>query len=230
MLIDNTNISAYGGTLLSVEWKPTDITTIENWLDTAAQPNIYRQYIKYSEADITILVEGSSYDDVEQKASNIISKMKKATLSFTKRNYYIKGYLVDAQTEMINPKARIITATYKGRKLAAAQVFTLTNGGSISVNGNCTVPATIEITPTQSISSVNITIGNKTYAFTNLASGNTYIVDAENGKITENGVLYSGYKSWYMPTVEGGTSTVTISPAAAALAASYKVYAQGRWI
>lgn len=230
MLINGTSISIYGGTLLSVEWNATDITTVENWLDTAVHPNFYRQQEKYSNANITILVEGSSYDDAEQKASNIVAKMKKATLSFTQRNYEISGYLENAKVEMINPKVRIIEASYKGRKLAPQQVFTLSSSNNIYVNGNCTVPAKINIVPSQYISTLSITIGSNTYTFNNLSSGLTYVADTENSLLLENGVNYANYGSWEMPTINSGSNTVTVSPSSAALGATITLIVQGRWI
>lgn len=219
------------GILLSVNYGYATVTNYNDWLRGSLNPLYYGQDTTYTTATYTILVEGESKEEVENKSSALVQSFKKALVMDSMTDFGIDGFLVSADNQDITGKARTIDIQFQGIKQGVRKTethtFTLNQAWSVEIQGNSATPAVFTFTLDMGYTAMTITINGEDFVVNNISSSATTLtIDSEKGTIDVDGTNWiENYDNWTFPNLIGGTNTIKITGGAPTLKIEYN----GRW-
>lgn len=231
LTINSVDCGAYGATLLSIDWGYATVTTYKDWLRNAKNPLYFGQDQTYTTAAIKFLVEGTDYNDIDKKSSNLVAAMRKCVIKVSDCDFYLDGDLVDSSNDKISPIAREVNITIEGIKIAETDVqshtFTADEPWEFTIKGNSAVPCVIKITPDIGYVSLELTINDKTFVIKNVASKTlALVIDSEQGTVREDGEnKIEDYESWEFPYLQAGTNKIQVNGAP-----TVTITYNGRWM
>lgn len=235
MKINNVDITVYGAELISKIINPSDYENAISYEDNMLLPIVTRGKFKLGSMDLGIMFKGSSEKEVVVKQSNfniqiatpeIIFKLdtglyEDITYVCVLNNARLEeeifiDKLDNKYTQKVNYKLIILE-----KKLP--EIVKTMEGTSITFNvdGNCEVPAVVEITPTLAIATLKITgLSDNTITVNNLVANKTVIF--KDGIVTVDGAnKFNDCDLWEFPRVKPGNNTVTIDKTTANVVVKY---------
>ena len=225
MNINDIDISKYNARQWRVEFSQSDMKNESEWVRGSPLPFFDGNYLGFKEVTVTLLVYGSSREDIRNKISDITA------LLLNPADLYLDGYTRRFRGILAKSTVRENSDSARKRFQALELVFdayeygeeqkTRAEGATQiqAVNpGNIISPAIIEITPQIGIAELTITgicrdSSNGTdlpVTVRSLTSGKTVVLDGVNGLITEDGQLKDA-DIWELPSLLPGTNNITLS-------------------
>lgn len=217
LTINSVDCGTYGATLLSIDWGYSTVTTYKDWLRNAKNPIYYGQDQTYTTAEIKFLVEGTDYNDLDRKSSNLVAAMKKCVIKVSDCDFYLDGDLVDSKNDKISSLAREVNVSLEGVKIAETDtqthVFKLNEPWELDIKGNSAVPCVIKIVPEMGYTSLDMTINDKTFKVKNvLSSVLTLVIDSVQGTILQDDEnKIEDYEAWEFPYLQPGKNIIKIN-------------------
>lgn len=224
MKINGWDISEANARQWNVTFEHNEIDNDSEWVSGAASPVLLNSTLDFKELSITLLVKGSSREEIVLNRSTILSKLlAPAVLELDGYSHFFKGVLTKASATEQGTKKRFHTLklTFNCYEYGAEQAIEKNKLESFTINnpGNLTTPAIIEITPTVGLATLTIT-GIVRNARTGvdlpvtvktLTTNKKVVLDGETGLITEDGVLKAGDVETYgLPSLLPGTNTIAL--------------------
>nr|DAH61359.1 MAG TPA: hypothetical protein [Caudoviricetes sp.] len=207
-------------TILSIDYGYATVTTYEDWLKNSTDPLFYGQDTQYTTAALEILVEADGLGALEKKCSNLYTSMKKAVIKDSAVDFSLDGFATNVQEQRLGPKARTLTVSFQGIKVAERQEESLVLGLTakpLTVNGNNKVSTIIEVLPEKNYVTLTLVVNDREYVLKNVTYitdenpvKNMIVIDGENGTVTRNGESYiDHYDSWDMPKLDSGVNQIS---------------------
>lgn len=206
-------------TILSIDYGYATVVTYNDWLKHSTDPLFYGQDTQYTTAALEILVEADGLGALEKKCSDLYASMKKAVIKDSVVDFALDGFVTNVSEQRLGPKARTLTISFQGIKVAERQEESFVLGldaKTLTVEGNNRVAAVVEVLPEKNYVTLSIVINDRKYILkdvtyiTDDVLRNKIIIDGENGTVIRNGEAYiDHYDSWDMPVVEGGKNSVS---------------------
>lgn len=235
MKVNNVDITVYEAELVSKIINPSDYENTISFEDGMLLPIVTRGKFKLGSIDLGIIFKGATEKDVVVNQSNFNSQIATSEIIFKldtglyedityvcvlnnarpEEEIFIDK-LDNKYTQKLNYKVIILE-----KKLL--EVVKTMEGTSITFNneGNCEVPATVEIRPTLAIATLKITgLSDDTITVNNLVANKTVIF--EDGKVTVDGAnKFNDCDLWEFPRIKPGSNTVTIDKTTANVVIKY---------
>lgn len=151
--------------------------------------------------------EGDSLKNITTNISNFTAMLQKgAEIILPDGFHYTCSYDSTTEPEEKAPWIMQVKFSLSGCRHRAMETATLTESGTISVDGNNETPAIIKIIPnenTQEVTVNGITVSNIT---------DTVIIDGINKTVMENGVnVYANTNLTKFPVLQNGYNSIEIS-------------------
>lgn len=229
LIINGTDISTYGATLLTVDYGYSKVITYKDWLRGTKNPLFYEQDTQYTTATYKILVEAADRKALDAASSNLAALARLGKYQVSDADFYIDGDLVDAEDNPISSKAKEVTIKVEGIKTQPeSKIFSPGLGEEIKFvpKGNCEVPARFRITMDMGYTVFYLTVNGKEYRITNLPTKSYLTIDGIKGRVDYGGAnKIDDYQAWDFPTLIGGQEN-TIEITGGSLQIDY----DGRWM
>ena len=217
--INNVANTAFKAKLLDRQINSNEVITIDDWLDGAIQPTFVRQQEKFKEITMTVLIEGSNEEDAYKMFSKLTRELSFGELKFNDINLTFK-VMINGAVSPKRLKPNVFEVDYKlkssygmageqkvNREAGAAATFTINNAGTAET------PCIIEITPTQSISSLTFEgFTDKPFTVKNIVSGQKVEINGETNAILMNGQNgFKNFDGWSFPSLIPGANNLKVS-------------------
>lgn len=229
LVINNTDISTLGATLLTVDYGYSKVTTYKDWLRGTLNPLFYEQDTQYTTATFKVLVEAANRKELDAASSNLVALARKGKYQVSDVDFYVDGDLVDAEDSPISSKAKEVTIKVEGIKTQHELKIVVPNLGEAATFiplGNCEVPAKFRIVMDMGYANFFLTVNGKDYKVTNVPDVSTITIDGIEGKVDYGGLnKIEDYKAWDFPTLIGGKEN-TIEVTGGSVYIEY----DGRWM
>ena len=219
--INNVANTAFKAKLLDRQINSNEVITIDDWLDGAIQPTFVRQQEKFKEITMTVLIEGSNEEDAYKMFSKLTRELSYGELKFDDMSLTFK-VMINGAVSPKRLKPNVFEVSYKlkssygmaqeqtvSRSAGAAATFTINNAGTAET------PCIIEITPTQSISSLTLEgFTDKPITVENIVSGQKVVINGETNSILMNGQNgFKNFDGWSFPSLIPGANSLKVSSA-----------------
>lgn len=148
--------------------------------------------------EIELLFNDTDIEAIKEDASTVrrILKHCQLTLDCIDDKYY-EGYLAEiGEHEFINEQTAIYRFTLLVSKWSTATTQTVTSGSTVTIEGAMETPLNITLTASGALTHPTIKVGDVTFTFASLASGDVLVINSMDGLITCNGSLYSADASF----------------------------------
>lgn len=224
MKVNNVDITVYGAELISKIINPSDYENTISFEDGMLLPIVTRGKFKLGSIELGIIFKGVTEKEVVLKQSDFNMQIANSEIVFKldtglyedityvcvlnnarlEEEIFIDK-LDNKYTQKVNYKVIILE-----KKLL--EVVKTMEGTSITFNneGNCKVPATVEIRPTLAIATLKIAgLSDSDIIIRNLVANKTVIF--KDGKVTVDGAnKFNDCDLWEFPRVKPGNNTVTV--------------------
>lgn len=180
----------------------------------------------FKDLTVTLMVYGSSRDDIMNRISDILALLTGETeLALDDWSHQFCGVLEKSSVKELSETSRNrfmeLSLQFTGYE-HGEEVSVTVSGSTITITnpGNMISPASIELTPTIGQSSITITgmcrdseTGEDLEVTVDaLTTGNTIVINGLTGLVTEAGELKAGdVDMWALPTLLPGENTITLS-------------------
>ena len=219
--INNVANTAFKAKLLNRQINSNEVITIDDWLDGAIQPTFIRQQEKFKEITMVVLIEGTNEEDAYKMFSKLTRELSYGELKFDDMSLTFK-VMINGAVSPKRLKPNVFEVSYKlkssygmaqeqtvSRSAGAAATFTINNAGTAET------PCIIEITPTQSISSLTFEgFTDKPFTVKNIVSGQKVVINGETSSILMNGQNgFKNFDGWSFPSLIPGANSLKVSSA-----------------
>ena len=219
--INNVANTAFKAKLLDRQINSNEVITIDDWLDGAIQPTFVRQQEKFKEITMTVLIEGANEEDAYKMFSKLTRELSFGELKFDDISLTFK-VMINGAVSPKRLKPNVFEVDYKlkssygmageqkvNREAGAAATFSIKNAGTAET------PCIIEITPTQSISSLTFEgFTDKPFTVKNIVSGQKVVINGETNAILMNGQNgFKNFDGWSFPSLIPGANNLKVSSA-----------------
>lgn len=236
MLINGTDLTGFGATVKqwTVEPGMRELKNDSEWERGSPLPIFQTPSATFKDLTITLMVYGSSRDDIMIRISDILASLTGETeLELDGWSHLFCGILENSSVKEVSETSRnrflkleLKFTGYEHGEEVEVSVEGVTSGDdgtqtiTVTNPGNVISPSTIELTPTIGMSSLVLnglcrdseTGEDLEVTVSTLTTGNTVVLDGMTGLITENGELKAGdVDMWALPTLLPGSNTITLS-------------------
>lgn len=227
MKINGIDISLFNGIQLNDDIKISESENSSKWNKNHINPTFDDNKFTFKCIDVTLLVIGTSKEEVKDNISNIVNLMRKK--SIIKLNHYKNNFIGSYESCSINKKspfAREVILTIKGYEESDETFIKIsdTDNHIIDNNGTSITPCYLEIMPTFSYSSLIISgLSDDPIKINNITANKKIIIDGYTNKITENEInKFNDVELFEFPTLNVGNNIVKISDDRATLTVKWK--------
>lgn len=225
MIMNGTNIlSTYGATLTGREIYPCEMVNFDDWLATSSRPiQTQPDSQEWSKIKASLLVEGSSEEDVLLKISSIVSLCRRGELKFPDFNFSYHAILNEHSSKMVMETAYELGLDFAADYKIGAEKSVYLNrvtSGTVNNPGNVPTPCIIEVTPSISLSDFtvggaarNITSGaDEPITIKSLSAGQKVTINGEDCTITAGGAnKFADSSFWEFPSLLPGSNSLFFS-------------------
>lgn len=227
MLINNKNISTFNAKLIDRAFTNHEVVSINEWLEGSPSPIFLRNYERYKELEVQLLVEGATDTAMLANIDKLVQEAKMCVVKFDDLPYYYEAHMEGtANIEKVNSKIHKLTLALMVHSTRGAELSQTANAVASKVftnTGTLASPAKITIVPTAAIATYTITgLTAQPLVLKNLVSGRTYIVDGYTYRYLSNGASdINNFAGFEFPSVKIGSNTVGFSSTAANVTINY---------
>lgn len=211
MLINSKNISTFGCSLVKYEVGSSELQKSVEWAKGSLSPLVAFDCNKFKDLTITLLLQGSSREQVETYKSNLAKELKKAKIKFTDSKFYYDGTLEGMTFTNINRLALEVEINFKALQQEGLKTINLARNASqsVTIEGNAATEVIIEITaPSAGVASFKI----NDITIKNITGGQTVVIDGIKKTITMNGKnKFADSDIWAFPVLKAGSNTITMN-------------------
>lgn len=218
MLINNIDIKNFDSQILEVDIQNSKIISKEN-INTINRlfPTFLKNEVGLNAITVTLLVNSLDKKRYFIDKSNLLKQMLKPFyLYFKDRDLKFYCVLLDqinkASLKQIRGKLQLQIIGYNVESLEILNLNRI-DKKTFNVNGNYTVPAVLEITPSADLIDITINgLANDPIIIKNLKQGKKIIIDSKEGTVLEEGKnKFSDTDFWEFPFLNPGPNTITLS-------------------
>lgn len=215
--INGNAYSTYSAKLLEYKFTNHEVIQVYDWLEGAAAPTYMRNYNRFKDIELIILITETTDSAAEGKVNLLVQQMKNCVLVFDgiSKSFacHFEGKL---QTERIKYGVFKITASLACYKTYGTEVTeTSTNATSKSITNSGTLASAMYITivPSTNLSTFTITgLSSSPIVLSNLTSGVTYTIDGYTYRYLEAGANdIANYGAFEFPVLPVGTTNIGFS-------------------
>lgn len=222
------DISEYGAYLVDRTITPNEIITVDNWLEGASSPTYIRQQDSFKTITVTIIVEGTSEQNVAYNISQVINAFREIkVLEFEDMPDFVFPATISGKPVItrLKPCVMKVVLTFKGSYMKTKEVTEvnpdITNGTfTFTVGGTAPTPLKFELTPIAS-TIVKVEVAGLVkggFTIRNVPFGSTLVIDTENGEVNlvnnSTGMATPAIDcyqdAWELPVLEPGTYVVSL--------------------
>lgn len=234
MLINGISIDKYDAQLIDRTITPNEIITVSDWLDGASSPTFVRQQDSFKTITAVLLVNGGDEETCAMDVSNLVCASRgQVDIKFDEDISALTypSTLESSQVERMKPGVHKLTLTYKAAHAYGKEVSMTVKGAAdgstrefeIINKGTAEAPLVMEIKINNAadINRINFdfwegkyNIGKYIGGFylNNLEKGHTYVVDTDQGTITDKDTgdsVIEKFDGYYLPKALVGVTGVT---------------------
>jgi len=229
MKVNGEDLSIFGKVK---QWRVTKmertLTSNTDWGRGSPLPMFGNIFASFKDLTITLMVYGSSRDDISNRISNIEAKLiNKITIEFDDWSHKFTG-IVTAMTrkeETDTSRHRFQTLELRVHGYEHGDLVAVSGNGvsSVTINnpGNVISPAIIELTPTAGRNELSvygicfdgISGEELPIVVNNITAGNKVTLDGITGIFTEDkdgAVKLADVEIWERPTLKPGANVITL--------------------
>ena len=206
--INNVANTAFKAKLLDRQINSNEVITIDDWLDGAIQPTFIRQQEKFKEITMVVLIEGSNEEDAYKMFSKLTRELSYGELKFDDMSLTFK-VMINGAVSPNRLKPNVFEVSYQLKSsYGMAQEQTVNRSAAAAET-----PCIIEITPTQSISSLTFEgFTDKPFTVKNIVSGQKVVINGETNSILMNGQNgFKNFDGWSFPSLIPGANSLKVS-------------------
>lgn len=225
--INGNNFLSYSAKILERNISNHEVVQVYDWLEGAAEPVYMRNYNRFKDLQLVILISESTDAVAESQLNHLVEQMKICTIKFDDIDKYFNCHFEGkVEQEKLYHGTFKITATLACYKTYLAEVTeTISASTSAQIVNAGTMPSElyITITPTADIAELTIMgLSNTPIVIKNLIAATEYIIDGYTFRYLADGANDIGnYDSFEFPVLPTGTTTVLLSSDALALELKY---------
>lgn len=230
MLINNVSITTFNAKLLKKDIQTAEIIVYEDWLRKALYPIVMDKEEKYKKINTEYLVKDSNDSEALINISDLVKSAEECIIKFSDLDFYYNSFITDKSHTRIKEGIYRLKIEFKSSysyKDEIVETISSVISKTITTLGNTKMPVILEITP--NINLIDLTINGLGEAFVlkNLTTGNTVIINSEEGTVLENGVnKFNDFEGWNFPVLNPGSNIITLSSENCIIKLKYKP----RWI
>ena len=217
--INNLANTAFKAKMIDREIASNEVITIDDWLDGATQPTFIRQQEKFKEIMLTVIIEGTNEEDAYKMFSKLTRELSNGELKFDDMSLTFK-VMINGAVSPKRLKPNVFEVSYKlkssyGAAAEASISRAAADSTTFSINnsGTAITPCIIEITPTQSISSITFEgFTDKPFTVNNIVAGQKVVINGETNSIlmnNQNG--FKNFNGWSFPRLTPGNNNLKVS-------------------
>ena len=216
MIINNINISEFGGKVQSKSFSDSPIVKSATWLLNASKPLVIGENKGFKPLNLKLLFEGSTRNEVNNKISRFMAQVSECDIKFKNLEHYYHCYYESSNREeskideWLFVNLNFICYEYAEEKklnFNSLEEFTINN------DGTDITPAILEITPNVNLADITLEgLADDPIIINNLTANKTVVLDGELQKVTVDGMnKYGDTDMWDFPRLNPGTNTITVN-------------------
>lgn len=216
MIINNINISEFGGKVQSKSFSDSPIVKSATWLLNAPKPLVIGENKGFKSLSLKLLFQGSSRNDVNNKINSFMPQISECDIKFKNLEHYYHCYYESSNREetkideWLFVNINFICYEYDGEKtfnFNGLEEFTINNIGTDIT------PAILEITPNINLANITIEgLADDRIIIKNLNVNKKIILDGELQKITVDKInKYGDTEMWDFPKLNPGINLIKVN-------------------
>lgn len=220
MKINDWDISECNARLWNATFKHCEISNENTWISGALSPILFSNEVTFKRLKITILVKGSTRDEILQNRSTLLSKfIIPVTLKMEWFSHNFYGTMIK-HSETENSKNRFHTVEIELEGIETSEIKTTsvedTKEITIEIEGNLPIPIILEITPIEGTGVLNITgCTIEPIKIKKTNQGKRIVINGMTGEMSEDGENKAAdIEIWELPHLFPGENMITLDYAA----------------
>ena len=227
MKINGVDISLFNAIQLNDDIKISESENSSKWNKNHINPIFDDNKFTFKCVDVTLLVTGTSKEEVKNNISNIVNLLRKKSvieLGHYKNNFI--GIYESCSINKKSPFAKEVILTIRGYEESLETFIKISDADNHTINnvGTSITPCYLEIIPTFSYSSLTINgLSDDPIKVNNITANKKIIIDGYTNKITEDGInKFNDVELFEFPRLIPGNNTIKISDNRATLTVKWK--------
>lgn len=227
MQINNIDIATYDATLIERYITNHEIVSVEDWLEGSPSPIFHREYSRYKNITLVVLIETVSDKEAEEQFSKLIDALRLCTIKFDDMDKLFDcKYSGQTEPEKLYNgiwKVTFEIMAYRTYKPETTLRVINTTSASILNAGTQETECKIEIVHPTFLTQFVITgLSTSPIIIRNLSAGKKYVIDGYKFMYTEDGASdIDNYDSFEFPVLQAGTNNITFNTSTADVTIKY---------
>lgn len=233
MIINNKNLSTYGGELLSKKIQPSSFKKESYFGKKSIIPITLSDKFEYGLIEASIILKAQTEDLLKENESNLTKDISKSIISFTGEALSYKCLFESAPGKEVffdnlegkyAVEKQITLIILEKFKTEVTETINRVISKIITVTGNQTTPCIVEITPISDIIDITLEgLADDPIIIKNLKANKKVIIDGVEQLVTVDGVnKYGDTDMWDFPRLVPGVNNIKVSRNTCDISIKYK--------
>lgn len=216
MIINNINISEFGGKVQSKSFSDSPIVKSATWLLNAPKPLVIGENKGFKSLSLKLLFQGSSRNDVNNKINSFMAQVSECDIKFKNLEHYYHCYYESSNREETKiDEWLFVTINFICYEYDEEKTFNFNGLEEFAINniGTDVTPAILEITPNINLANITIEgLADDPIIIKNLNVNKKIILDGELQKITVDKInKYGDTEMWDFPKLNPGINLIKVN-------------------
>ena len=216
MIINNINISEFGGKVQSKSFSDSPVVKSATWLLNAPKPLVIGENKGFKSLSLKLLFQGSSRNDVNNKINSFMAQVSECDIKFKNLEHYYHCYYESSNREETKiDEWLFVNINFICYEYDEEKTFNFNGLEEFTINniGTDVTPAILEITPNINIANITIEgLADDPIIIKNLNVNKKIILDGELQKITVDGInKFSDTEMWDFPKLNPGIKLIKVN-------------------
>lgn len=216
MIINNINISEFGGKVQSKSFSDSPIVKSATWLLNAPKPLVIGENKGFKSLSLKLLFQGSSRNDVNNKINSFMPQISECDIKFKNLEHYYHCYYESSNREETKiDEWLFVNINFICYEYDEEKTFNFNGLEEFTINniGTDITPAILEITPNINLANITIEgLADDPIIIKNLNVNKKIILDGELQKITVDGInKFSDTEMWDFPKLNPGINLIKVN-------------------
>ena len=227
MIINNINISEFGGKVQSKSFSDSPVVKSATWLLNAPKPLVIGENKGFKSLSLKLLFQGSSRNDVNNKINSFMAQVSECDIKFKNLEHYYHCYYESSNREETKiDEWLFVNINFICYEYDEEKTFNFNGLEEFTINniGTDVTPAILEITPNINIANITIEgLADDPIIIKNLNVNKKIILDGELQKITVDGInKFSDTEMWDFPKLNPGINLIKVNRNTSNIKIKYK--------
>jgi len=215
--INGSAFSTYSAKLIEYKFTNHDVIQVYDWLEGSASPVYMRNYNRFKDLELTILVTETTDALAETKMNLLVQQLKSCLIVIDNISKtfacHFEGKIQPERLKYGVWKFTASLACYKTYGTEVTETSTNSTSKSVTNSGTLASPMYITIVPSTNLSTFTITgLTSSPIVLSNLTSGVTYTIDGYTYRYLEAGANdIANYGAFEFPVLPVGTTSIGFS-------------------